>query len=512
MKVLILGSSGLLGSKLLDKFSKNNKTLGTFFNRAEKAKTYKNVVHLDVRQHSVVEKFIIDFGPDAVIYCSSNPRPDDCERNRDAAYEVNVSALKNAASICASLKIKFVYISSDYVFGGKFAEYVENDSRDPINFFGNTKKEAEEFLTSCLPDSLIIRSGLIFGYSSYTEGRGFLHWVVERLSAGKTLQADDSLIVFPVLADDIADAIYHLIQRNESGIYHVANNEPFTKYSFAKAIADEYGFDSSLITVHPTDKAGLPAKRPNKIHLNTDKIKNVIGNEWKVTTVDEGIRIHRRQSGCLFRLIYSVRPDMLVANQNASTFRISVGKTLAKESPITLVDCVVPIPESGIYSATGLSAESGKPLFFGLIRDYFTEKTLYSSTSKNRYEALRKKLIPVDSIVRGKSIALVDEAILSGATLLVVVQRLKEVGVREIHVRIPSPVIVDECTGRILPKIKLAYGEFVKDTKAFGSKSEFELFMTKKLGVASFACLSTRGFLNNVKDPIQQMCSDCFID
>lgn len=512
MKVLIIGSSGLLGSKLLDKFSRKTKTLGTYFSRPEKAQTYKNVVHLDVTKHQVVEKFVLDFRPDVVIYCASITRPDVCELEQEKAHDVNVKGLINVASICSSFSLKLVYISADFVFAGGLVELDEEDSPNPINYFGETKKIAEDYLNETLPSSLIIRSGLIYGYSPYTEERGFFHYVIENLIKGKEIEVDDEITVYPILADDISDSIFSLIQKNESGIFHVANNQVYTKFSFAKAIANEYSLNDNLIKSVPTKSKNLPAMRPTKVYLKVDKLKRVLKSNFNISSVQEGIAIHRRQYGCLFRMIYSVRSDMLVAGQNASQFRISVGGALAKEAPVDKVDCVIPIPESGIYSATGLAAESGKPLFFGIIRDYFTEKTLYSSTSKDRHQSLKKKLIPIRSVVEGKSIALVDEAVLSGETLKVVVQRLKDSGVKEIHVRIPSPAMTSDCTGRVLPQVKLMYEALLEEFNiSLMTKSDFEEKLVEKFEVNSFSFLSTDAFLDATRGDAQIKCYECFL-
>ena len=251
---------------------------------------------------------------------------------------------------------------------------------------------------------------------------------------------------------------------------------------------------------------------PRGVFLSTKKIRRILGSNFVMTSVSEAVKVHRRQFGCMFRLIYSVRPDMLVAGQNASEFRIGVGKLLAKESPIDTVDCVIPIPESGIYSATGVSAESGKPLFFGLIRDYFTEKTLYSATSKDRYQSLQRKLIPVESVIFGKKVALVDRAVLSGATLSVVVERVAAAGAAEVHVRIPSPIMTNACNGRVLPSLSLAYEDALIEKKRISiDKSEFEEFLAQKFGVNSFKFLSTGAFMSALTEKSMVRCADCFL-
>ena len=205
-------------------------------------------------------------------------------------------------------------------------------------------------------------------------------------------------------------------------------------------------------------------------------------------------------------MIYSVRPDMLVADQNASDFRIAAGRQLAIESPIEGdIDHVIPIPESGIYSATGYSAESKIPLFFGIIRDYFTEKTLYSSTTSNRYEKLKRKLIPIESLIKDKNIVIVDEAVLSGSTLKIMIQILRDVGAKKIHIRIPSPIIANECTGRVLPKVNLLYPQLGKNK----SQRQYQQQLSEEFQVDSFAFLTLDGFLKATKKK-EYFCTECF--
>tara|TARA_Y100000817_G_scaffold309722_2_gene299287 strand:- start:549 stop:1139 length:591 start_codon:yes stop_codon:yes gene_type:complete len=195
---------------------------------------------------------------------------------------------------------------------------------------------------------------------------------------------------------------------------------------------------------------------------------------------------------------------MLIADQNANDFRIKAGHKISEESPVPEdIDFVVPIPESGIYSATGVAAGSGKPIYFGIIRDYFTEKTLYSATLQNRYENLKRKLIPVREILEGKKIVLVDEAVLSGSTLKVVVSMLKDVGVREIHIRIPSPPMVNECSAKVLPNLKLA-GKNMTNQKALEDQLQSDF------NVDSFAFLSTKAFIS-IASSKEKMCFDCFL-
>jgi dTDP-4-dehydrorhamnose reductase len=508
LKLLVIGSSGLLGSKLLDKLAAQYEAVGTFYSTSLKAATYKNVFHLDATRHKITEKVILDLNPDIVIYAASISRPDVCEVEKELAFEVNFKGLQNVASVCASLGKKIVYISTDHVFPGDLdRSYSEQDTPQPVNHYGQTKLLAEEFLRAQIPDHLIIRSTMMYGFALYTVGRGLVNAVLESLARGEKILLDNQRPQFPVLVDDVCDAINLLIQRDERGTFHVSQSEAYTKYTFGCLVAETFGYKTDLLVPVIERNEDLPAPRASRLLLNTEKIGRL---GFKATSPKDGIQIHRKQSGCLFRLIYSVRPDMLVAEQNASEFRINAGRALIQESPLPNdIDCIIPIPESGIYSATGVAAESGRPLFFGIIRDYFTEKTLYSLTQESRHKALKRKLIPVESVVKGKKIVLVDEAVISGSTLQVVIQSLKNVGVKEIHVRIPSPIMATRCTGRILNKFDLSFARHFPDGDA--SKEDFERTLAEELGVHSIKFLSLKAFLDLTPSK-SRFCRDCFLD
>src|SRR5690606_21217505 len=106
LKLLIIGCSGVLGSKLLEKYSSRYQTLGTFYSSAVNAYTQKNVVHLDITQHLSVEQFVLDFNPDVIIYAASHsvtrPTPEDSKK----FLQVNFEGLKNISSVCSSFNKK----------------------------------------------------------------------------------------------------------------------------------------------------------------------------------------------------------------------------------------------------------------------------------------------------------------------------------------------------------------------------------------------------------------------
>jgi len=161
-------------------------------------------------------------------------------------------------------------------------------------------------------------------------------------------------------------------------------------------------------------------------------------------------------------------------------------------------DIVVPIPESGIYPATGFSGETGIPLVFGIIRDYYTKRTLFDSKYESRITSLKRKLIAVPDVLEDKRVILIDEAIISGSTLKIAVEKIKECEVKEIHIRIPSPPMLYHCPARMMPNnIELVTHKLFHSTATEVDQNEIEKEMAKYFEVDSVNYLSLEGILNS---------------
>ena len=177
------------------------------------------------------------------------------------------------------------------------------------------------------------------------------------------------------------------------------------------------------------------------------------------------MKLNKSTGGCAFELVYRARPDSHIFGTNIAEFRIKVGKALAKKEDID-ADIIVPVPESGIFSATGYSHQSNIPLVFALIRDYNMGRFFFESDQIKRNALIKRKLKVVKELIKDKKIIVVDEAIVTGTTLKVVVGMLKESGAKEVHIRIPSPVHKSPCDKGILsPKKDLLFNRLIKENK-----------------------------------------------
>ena len=142
-----------------------------------------------------------------------------------------------------------------------------------------------------------------------------------------------------------------------------------------------------------------------------------------------------------FEYIYFARPDSLLNNQCAYEYRKKMGEELAKETDIE-ADLIVPVPDSGVPAALGYSQYSKKSFELGLIRNHYVGRTFIEPTQSIRSFGVKLKLNATQTLVKNKSIILVDDSLVRGTTSHKIVKMLYDAGAKEVHVRIACPEIL----------------------------------------------------------------------
>ena len=143
---------------------------------------------------------------------------------------------------------------------------------------------------------------------------------------------------------------------------------------------------------------------------------------------------------CVFEYIYFARPDSLINNKCAYEYRKNLGCELAKETDIE-ADLVVPVPDSGVPAALGYAEQSKKKFELGIIRNHYVGRTFIEPTQSIRSLGVKLKLSSTKTIVKNKSIILIDDSLVRGTTCHKIVKMLYESGAKEVHVRIACPEI-----------------------------------------------------------------------
>jgi amidophosphoribosyltransferase len=169
----------------------------------------------------------------------------------------------------------------------------------------------------------------------------------------------------------------------------------------------------------------------------------------ELLAVDEhGLRTQRfaepAPKGCLFEFVYLARPDTRISDQRVHTVRVEVGRRLARGHPAD-ADLVIPVPESGTPAAIGYAEESGIPYGQGLVKNSYVGRTFIQPSQTIRQLGIRLKLNPLQDVIAGKRLVVVDDSIVRGNTQRALVRMLREAGAAEVHVRISSPPVKWPC-------------------------------------------------------------------
>ena len=270
-KILITGASGQLGKTLKTLFSFKYDIIPTSKNYY----TYQKNYFLDITNPILIRDIVSATSPDIIINLAALTNVDLCEKKPDLAFSVNFTGLQNIVEIFNG---PIIQLSTDYVFDGKTGQYSENSSVNPINVYGRTKLEAENFLKENSKDSLIIRTNVLYDYMSESPA-SFLNWVVKSLQDDKKINVVDDQWNNPTWTNSIAVAIDKAIEFELNGLIHWGDNDYISRFDFAIKIAETFQLKKNLINPIKTAELNQIAARPLKGGLNVDRAKSILNLE-----------------------------------------------------------------------------------------------------------------------------------------------------------------------------------------------------------------------------------------
>lgn len=204
-------------------------------------------------------------------------------------------------------------------------------------------------------------------------------------------------------------------------------------------------------------------------------------------------------SRCAFEHVYFARPDSEIFGDSVSSVRTAMGGLLAEESPAD-ADIVVPVPDSGLFPALGYSRRSGLPFEHGLIRNHYVGRTFIQPQQSIRDFGVRVKLNPVQGLIAGKRVVLVDDSVVRGTTSRKIVRMVRDAGASEVHLRICSPPTRWPCH----------YGiDTPRREELIAARWELDE-ICRYVEADSMAYLSLEGLLSCVSGPDESYCTACW--
>ena len=262
MKILVTGYKGQLGYDVVNEAtSRGIEAIGV------------DIDEMDITNQEQVNTVIKSGNYDAVVHCAAWTAVDKAEEPElfETVKKVNATGTKYIADVCEELDIPMMYFSTDYVFDGEgTTPWNEYDERHPLNVYGLTKAQGEEFVEK-LKKHFIIRIAWVFGKNGNNFIKTMLRLGKERGAVSVVNDHDGN----PTYTYDLAKLLADMIQSDKYGKYHATNSGDFISwYDFACEIFKQAGMD---VKVTPVDSNQFPAKakRPkNSRRIQTELDKN----------------------------------------------------------------------------------------------------------------------------------------------------------------------------------------------------------------------------------------------
>ena len=257
MKILVTGVKGQLGDDVVQEGESRGLQMYS-----------TDVDNMDITDAEQVRTVIISYQPDAVIHCAAYTAVDAAEDNQELCQKINVDGTRNIAEVCKELDIPMMYFSTDYVFNGQGENFwKEDDEKQPLNVYGQTKYEGELAVQELVKKHFILRISWVFGMN----GNNFIKTMLRVGPARGEVGVVADQIGSPTYTYDLAKLVIDMIQTNKYGAYHVTNDGICSWYEFACEIFKQAGLD---VKVNPLTTAEYPVKaaRPFNSRMSKDKL------------------------------------------------------------------------------------------------------------------------------------------------------------------------------------------------------------------------------------------------
>lgn len=263
MNILVTGASGQLGSEI-------KRFEGEFVNLTLFP---TDITELDITSIKEVNWYVEKKKIDGIINCAAYTAVDKAEDEFNQAASVNINGPDVLSTVAAKHDIRFIHISTDYVFDGKvFLPYKESDYANPSGVYGLTKLEGEKRVYCNHPGAIIIRTSWLF--SSF--GKNFVKTMLQLMGVCEEVGVVADQFGTPTYAADLAKVVLEIVQNQsfeqKAGLYHYSNEGVASWYDFAIAIRDLAWLDCQVKPLK-TEQYSMKAERPYFSVLDKSKIK-----------------------------------------------------------------------------------------------------------------------------------------------------------------------------------------------------------------------------------------------
>ncbi len=303
MKIVITGSNGLLGQKLVYKLRNQENITCIATARGENRLIQKEGYaydEMDITNAEEVKKVLSKHKPDAVIHTAAMTNVDACETEKEACVAMNISAVQYIVNALEELqkrnlnyKPQLIHLSTDFIFDGTHGPLDENEKPNPLSYYAWSKLEAEKIVQASKLNWAIARTVLVYGIVDNMSRSNIVLWAKQNLEQGKKINVVDDQFRTPTLAEDLADGCILLAKKKAQGIYNISGKDFMSILQLVHVVADYYKLDKSLINPSKSADIKQPAQRPPKTGFIIDKAIKDLG--YNPHSFVEGIKLMDEQ-------------------------------------------------------------------------------------------------------------------------------------------------------------------------------------------------------------------------
>jgi dTDP-4-dehydrorhamnose reductase len=280
-KLLVTGANGFVAGSVLTQAGLEWEVYALSRGPAPAGTGQLTWLTCDSLKRSELENTFRTIRPNVLIHTAAIADIDVSERNHELARAVNVDMTRTLMNLCAETGCRMVHCSTDTVFDGEHAPYREQDAPAPVNYYGQTKLEAERIVSSVGSNAVIARLAIVMGLPVLGSGNSFLARMIRTMREGGTIIVPGQEVRTPLDVITAGRALLELAD-NHTGIFHLAGNERLDRMQMGRRIAARLNLDSSLLKPQdPSELAGR-APRPRDVSLDNSRA----GHELKTPMRD----------------------------------------------------------------------------------------------------------------------------------------------------------------------------------------------------------------------------------
>lgn len=231
---------------------------------------------LELDDQSGLEALFASVQPDTVIHVAAIADIDYCENNREEAYAVNVDYTRRLAKLCQASGARMVFVSTDNVYDGTQPYNTHSDLVGPVNYYGQTKVEAEHIVLDTVESAVVGRLALVMGFPIIGGGNSFLMRMIAQWEAGDSVGVPDNEVRSPIDLVTAGLALIELATNSVQGVVLLGGLDVGPRIDLVKKLAAGFGYDADK--VHPFDPSQLPGRgeRPETVIFDGAHTKAVL--------------------------------------------------------------------------------------------------------------------------------------------------------------------------------------------------------------------------------------------